>query len=79
MLHAVDDVSFTINPGRTFGLVGESGCGKSTLGRLLVHLAESTGGQILFDGRDITHLKKSDLKEYRSHAQIIFQDPLLIP
>ncbi len=75
MLHAVDDVSFTINPGRTFGLVGESGCGKSTLGRLLVHLSESTGGQILFDGRDITHLKKSDLKEYRSHAQIIFQDP----
>ena len=75
MLHAVDDVSFTIKPGRTFGLVGESGCGKSTLGRLLVHLTESTGGQIMFNGKDITHLKKTELKEYRSHAQIIFQDP----
>jgi peptide/nickel transport system ATP-binding protein len=75
LLHAVDDVSFTVEAGRTFGLVGESGCGKSTLGRLLTHLVESTGGQMLFEGKDITRLNKVDTKEYRKHAQIIFQDP----
>ncbi len=75
MLHAVDDVSFTVEKGRTLGLVGESGCGKSTLGRLLVHLTQSTGGQILFEGEDITRLRKAKLKEFRKNAQLIFQDP----
>ena len=53
-LHAVDDVSFTIAKGTTMGVVGESGCGKSTLGRTMIHLLESTGGQIFFNGEDIT-------------------------
>lgn len=75
MLHAVDDVSFGIPKGTTLGVVGESGCGKSTLGRMLVHLHESTGGQILFEGEDVTVLGKKDMKEYREHAQMIFQDP----
>ena len=55
-LHAVDDVSFKIEKGTTMGVVGESGCGKSTLGTTLIHLQESTGGKILFEGRDVTHL-----------------------
>ena len=75
MLHAVDDVSLSIQTGKTIGLVGESGCGKTTLGRLLVHLLESTDGCILFEGKDITRLKKAELKTYRKLAQIVFQDP----
>lgn len=75
VVHAVDDVSFSIQKGKTMGIVGESGCGKSTLGRMLVHLEESTGGQIIFDGEDITQLSKHDLKKFHEHAQIIFQDP----
>lgn len=74
-LHAVDDVSFTIAKGSTMGVVGESGCGKSTLGLTLVHLHESTGGQILFDGEDVTNLKRKELFHYREKAQTIFQDP----
>ncbi|MCC8101615.1 MAG: ATP-binding cassette domain-containing protein [Clostridiales bacterium] len=74
-LHAVDDVSFKIEEGTTMGLVGESGCGKSTLGRVLIHLHESTGGKILFEGQDITHLNKKGLNDLRDKAQIIFQDP----
>lgn len=74
-LHAVDDVSFTIAKGTTMGVVGESGCGKSTLGLTLVHLHESTSGQILFDGEDVTNLNKKQLFKYRERAQIIFQDP----
>ena len=74
-VHAVDDVSFSVCRGRTMGVVGESGCGKSTLGRMLVHLEESTGGQILFGGEDITVLNRRDLRRFREHAQIIFQDP----
>lgn len=75
MLHAVDDVSFKIEKGKTMGIVGESGCGKSTLGRLLVHLEESTDGQIIFRDEDVTQLQKADRKKFREHGQIIFQDP----
>lgn len=74
-LHAVDDVSFKIEQGKTMGIVGESGCGKSTLGRTLIHLLESTGGQILFDGKDVTTLNRRELAEYRHQVSIIFQDP----
>lgn len=74
-LHAVDDVSFTIEAGKTLGVVGESGCGKSTLGRTLIHLLESTNGQILFEGKDITHVKGKELKKAREDMQIMFQDP----
>lgn len=74
-LHAVDDVSFTIAKGETLGVVGESGCGKSTLGRMLVHLHDSTSGKILYNGEDITHVKKQKLSECRRKLQIIFQDP----
>ena len=74
-LHAVDDVSFTIEEGTTMGVVGESGCGKSTLGRTLIHLLESTDGQILYRGKDITHVNKRELGKLRHKMQIIFQDP----
>jgi len=74
-LHAVDDVSFKIEKGTTMGVVGESGCGKSTLGMTLLHLHESTSGKILFDGQDVTHLNKAELRRYREQVQIIFQDP----
>jgi len=75
MLHAVDDVTFTIEKGRTLGVVGESGCGKSTLGRTIIHLHESTEGQILLNGKDVTNLKGKDLRQAREKMQIIFQDP----
>lgn len=75
MLHAVDNVSFTIEKGKTLGVVGESGCGKSTLGRTIIHLHESTSGQILLDGKDVTHLQGGELKKARESMQIIFQDP----
>lgn len=75
MLHAVDDVTFTIERGRTLGVVGESGCGKSTLGRTIIHLHESTEGQILLNGKDVTNLKGKDLRQAREKMQIIFQDP----
>lgn len=74
-VHAVDDVSFTIDEGTTMGLVGESGCGKSTLGRTVIHLLESTDGIIRFNGEDVTHPSKHKLKELRENMQIIFQDP----
>ena len=75
LLHAVDDVSFSIEEGRTMGVVGESGCGKSTLGRVIVHLLDSTDGQIFFEGKDITHVTGHALKKVREDMQIIFQDP----
>lgn len=75
MVHAVDDVSFSINKGETMGLVGESGCGKSTLGRTIIHLLESTEGTIRFEGKDVTRLKKDGLRRLREDMQIIFQDP----
>lgn len=74
-LHAVDDVTFNIEKGTTMGVVGESGCGKSTLGRTLIHLQESTGGQLIFKGRDITHVSSREMKALRHEMQIIFQDP----
>lgn len=75
MLHAVDDVSFTINEGETLGVVGESGCGKSTLGRTVLRLLEPTDGKIIFDGKDITLIKERENLELRKQMQIIFQDP----
>lgn len=75
LLHAVDDVTFSIKKGRTMGVVGESGCGKSTLGRTLIHLLESTDGQIFFDGSDVTHVTSRELYRLRENMQIIFQDP----
>lgn len=75
MLHAVDDVSFTIEKGETLGVVGESGCGKSTLGRTIIHLQEATDGQILLNGEVITHVKGKRFREIREKVQIVFQDP----
>ena len=72
---AVDDVSFEIMKGETFGVVGESGCGKSTLGRTLIRLQQPTEGHIYLNGTDIAGLKGTQLKEMRKEAQIIFQDP----
>lgn len=72
---AVDGITFQIRKGETFGLVGESGCGKSTLGRTLIRMYDPTGGQIIFDGQDITKLQGSQLKPYHKRMQIIFQDP----
>jgi len=74
-VHAVDHVSFTLQRGRTLGIVGESGCGKSTTGRTILRLIEPTSGSIIFNGRDITHLKPSEMKKLRKDMQIIFQDP----
>ncbi len=74
-LHAVDDISFTIRRGETLGIVGESGCGKSTTGRVILRLIEPTSGEIIFNGRDICKLSKSELREARKEMQIIFQDP----
>lgn len=74
-LHAVDDISLQIRRGETLGIVGESGCGKSTLGRVMIHLLESTGGKIFFEGKDITHVNKRELHEINENMQIIFQDP----
>ncbi|MCC8078298.1 MAG: ATP-binding cassette domain-containing protein [Oscillospiraceae bacterium] len=74
-LHAVDDVTMSFERGHTMGVVGESGCGKSTLGRTIIHLLESTGGSIYYEGRDVTHLKSKELKALRENMQIIFQDP----
>ncbi len=75
MLHAVDDVSFSVDEGETLGVVGESGCGKSTLGRTILHLLDSTDGKIFFKSNDITRVSKQGLRELRKNMQIIFQDP----
>ncbi|NGP61732.1 ABC transporter ATP-binding protein [Paenibacillus thiaminolyticus] len=74
-LKAVDDVSFQIRRGETFGLVGESGCGKSTTGRSIVRLYDVTAGEIRFDGTDLAHLSERELKPFRKRMQTIFQDP----
>ena len=75
MVHAVDDVTFKIDAVTTMGVVGESGCGKSTLGRTMIHLNESTDGEIWFDGKDVTNIKGEELKNFREQVQFIFQDP----
>jgi peptide/nickel transport system ATP-binding protein len=75
-IHAVDDVSFTLRPGRITALVGESGSGKSTVGRLLVKLYDPTAGHMVFDGNDVARTRKrNELLRYRSRVQMIFQDP----
>ncbi len=75
LLHAVDDVTFTLERGKTLGVVGESGCGKSTTGRSILRLLEPTGGEVLFEGQDITKLSKEEMRAKRKDMQIIFQDP----
>lgn len=74
-LHAVDDVTFTIDKGKTLGVVGESGCGKSTTGRAIIRLIEPTAGKVIFDGVDIGKLSKEEMRKKRTEMQIIFQDP----
>lgn len=75
VLHAVDDVSFSINAGETLGVVGESGCGKSTMGRAILRLHEPTSGKVFFEGKDILEYDKKQMKELRKEMQLIFQDP----
>jgi len=76
MLHAVDDVSFTIETGKTLGVVGESGCGKSTMGRAILRLHEPTAGSVIFNGKDVRALNEREMKDMRREMQIIFQDPI---
>ena len=75
LLHAVDDVSFTLDRGKTLGIVGESGCGKSTTGRSILRLIEPTSGEVIFNGEDIVKKNKSELRLFRREMQLIFQDP----
>ena len=74
-LIAVDDVSFKLKPGETLGIVGESGCGKTTMGRTVLKLYQPNGGQIIFDGQDITNYGTKEMRNIRTKMQIIFQDP----
>ncbi|MDP2975413.1 MAG: ABC transporter ATP-binding protein [Anaerolineales bacterium] len=74
-VQAVDDISFTIREGETFGLVGESGCGKTTIGRTMLRLIEPTSGSVTFDGQEVFKLRGREMKEMRRNMQIIFQDP----
>jgi oligopeptide transport system ATP-binding protein len=75
-VYAVDEVSFSVSKGETFGLVGESGCGKTTIGRLLLRLVEPTGGDVLFEGSSLTALKPQALRRMRRQMQVVFQNPL---
>jgi ABC-type oligopeptide transport system ATPase subunit len=74
-VRAVDDISFEIRKGETFGLVGESGCGKTTTGRAVIRLRQPTDGQVRFDGKDLLTVSRRDLRRMRRRMQIIFQDP----
>ncbi|WP_432661895.1 ATP-binding cassette domain-containing protein [Wukongibacter baidiensis] len=74
-LHAVDNVNFSIEEGKTLGLVGESGCGKSTTGRVILRLLEATDGEILYKGQNIRDLNANEMRNLRKEMQIIFQDP----
>ena len=74
-LNAVDDVSFTVKPGETLGIVGESGCGKTTMGRAILKLHQPTSGQVFFDGKDIAGYKAKQMRSLRTQMQIVFQDP----
>lgn len=75
VLHAVDDLSFTIEWGKILGIVGESGCGKSTTGRCILRLVEPTSGEIMFDGVDVNKLSNRELRRIRRDMQIVFQAP----
>ena len=72
MLHAVDDVSFTVEKGKTIGIVGESGCGKSTMGRTIARLLDATDGEVILKGRNILDIKGRELKKLRNEIQMIF-------
>ncbi len=74
-LKAVDDVSFTLDKGQTIGVVGESGCGKTTLGRTILKLYDADGGEVLYNGVNITDISKKEMRKYRTDIQLIFQDP----
>ena len=75
ILHAVDDVSFTLEEGKTLGVVGESGCGKSTLGKTIIRLTDPTSGKVVFDGQDVAGYSVKEFHKVRPNMQMIFQDP----
>ena len=75
VVHAVNNVSFDVETGEVFSLVGESGCGKSTTARTAIRLQEPRSGKILFEGKDITHISQKELRPIRRQIQMIFQDP----